>query len=262
MEHGPPGSWDDTWLQPATVLVEDGTYRMWFHGRAEDYYSGQIGYAESSDGINWTKWPDPVLEPADYPGSVEASFLYPSVVFDGTTYHMWYVNDPVNMNIDVHYAYSSDGIEWTKHRGNPVHELADETIFTVSVLPDGDTWQMWYTHLGAARDSLVSYATSDCCRQSERLAIHPGGGGGLGRPGRLLPDRCGHEQRRRPGRRLPVPVAPKGREQLSVCNLRDLQSRHRQERPLRQRPRRGIRSRTQFPRGAPHLVRRARISSP
>jgi hypothetical protein len=164
MEHGPPGSWDDTWLQPATVLVEDGTYRMWFHGRAEDYYSGQIGYAKSSDGINWTRWPEPVLEPADYPGSVEASFLIPIVVFDGITYHMWYVNDPVDMNVVVHYAYSSDGIEWTKHRGNPVHELPDETIFTGSVLRDGDTWRMWYSHYGAARDSRVSHATSDCCR--------------------------------------------------------------------------------------------------
>ena len=41
--------------------------------------------------------------------------------------------------------------------------LADETIFTVSVLPDGDTWQMWYTHWGAAQNSMVSFATSDCC---------------------------------------------------------------------------------------------------
>ena len=173
MEHGPPGSWDDTWIQPTTVLLEDGTYRMWFHGRAEDYYTGQIGYAESPDGITWTKWPDPVLEPADYPGSVEASFLYPSVVFDGTTYHMWHANDAPNSYVDVHYAYSSDGIEWTKHRDNPVHELADESIFTVSVLPEGDNWQMWYTHVGAARDSRVSYAASDCCRSLSNSRFIP-----------------------------------------------------------------------------------------
>jgi hypothetical protein len=163
MDRGSPGSWDDKWIQPATVLVEGATYRMWFHGRTEDYYTGLIGYAESPDGISWTKRPDPVLEPADYPGSVEASFLYPSVAFDGTTYHMWHTNDAPASYVDVHYAYSSDGIEWTKHRYNPVHELADETIFTVSVLPDGDTWQMWYTHWGAAQNSMVSFATSDCC---------------------------------------------------------------------------------------------------
>jgi hypothetical protein len=163
MDRGSPGSWDDKWIQPATVLVEDGTYRMWFHGRTEDYYTGLIGYAESPDGISWTKRPEPVLAPAEYPGSVEASFLYPSVVNDGTTYHMWHANDAPESYVDIHYAYSGDGIEWTKHRGNPVHEMADESVFTVSALLDGDTWRMWTSHFGGARDSRVSYATSDCC---------------------------------------------------------------------------------------------------
>ncbi len=163
MEHGPQGSWDDHWLAPATVLVEDGTYRMWFHGKTDDYYSGQIGYAESPDGISWTKWPDPVFEPADDPGTWQGSFLFPSVVFDGTTYHMLFSKDPVNRFVKIGYAYSSDGIEWTSYQRNPVHELANESVFTVSALLDGDTWHMWYSHFGDARDSRVSYATSECC---------------------------------------------------------------------------------------------------
>ena len=80
-ESGPPGAWDHI-NGPSAVVVVDGTYRMWFYGSDGSDYNGQIGYAESDDGINWTKWSDPVLEPNRYPGSWEVQFLQPTVVFD------------------------------------------------------------------------------------------------------------------------------------------------------------------------------------
>ena len=39
-------------LSRPCVLKEDGVYRMWYSYRGESY---QIGYAESKDGINWTR---------------------------------------------------------------------------------------------------------------------------------------------------------------------------------------------------------------
>jgi hypothetical protein len=159
---GPPVDWNDlSTIVATTVLIENGTYRMWFHSKDDDSFLGRIFYAESEDGINWTEWPDPVLDP----NSGEPGFLFPNVVFDGTTYHMWYVSFPFK----VHYAFSSNGLEWERHRGNPVHELADEEIYTLSVLPDGDEWKMWYSHFGTARESRVSYAISVCCPGQARL---------------------------------------------------------------------------------------------
>ena len=68
METGAPGSWDDTWLLATSVIADEGTYKMWYSGSNRSV--GKIGYAESSDGIAWEKWPEPVLDPGDTPGSV------------------------------------------------------------------------------------------------------------------------------------------------------------------------------------------------
>jgi hypothetical protein len=58
-------------------------------------------YAASPPYINWTEFPsNPVLDP------VEKAY-YPSVLFDGTIYRMWYDNGTT-----THYTTSVDGITW------------------------------------------------------------------------------------------------------------------------------------------------------
>jgi predicted GH43/DUF377 family glycosyl hydrolase len=164
MEHGPQGSWDSVVLGVGAVIVVDDTYRMWFYGATENLLTdGKIGYAESSDGISWDKNPLPVLEPNTYPGSWEVSFLTPTVVFDGDTYHMWYSGNSPTEWAMVGYAYSTDGLEWTQHRGNPVHAFPGEDIDPV-VFHDGSTFQMLYTRIGLpiSRGRIAS-ASSDCC---------------------------------------------------------------------------------------------------
>jgi hypothetical protein len=57
--------------------------------------------AASPPYINWTEYPaNPVLDP------VEKAY-YPSVLFDGTTYRMWYDDGTT-----THYTTSADGISW------------------------------------------------------------------------------------------------------------------------------------------------------
>ena len=53
------GSWDASALQPGWVAREGGQYKMWYAGVANNII--KIGYATSSDGINWTKNPNPIL---------------------------------------------------------------------------------------------------------------------------------------------------------------------------------------------------------
>ena len=160
MDVGPPGSWDEWYVYPGTVILEGDTYRMWYSGGAGGWVR-RIGYAESFDGLHWTKRPDPVLDLAGYPGAWDSEVINPSVIFDGSDYHMWYAGyDPSGGPWSIGYAFSSEGIEWTRHSDNPVVQTADEFAFWSSVLFDGSTWHMWYTHVASSVE-WISYATSD-----------------------------------------------------------------------------------------------------
>jgi predicted GH43/DUF377 family glycosyl hydrolase len=168
MEHGSPGSWDDRWIGITAAMPDGDGFKAWFVGSQGPAGDASIGYATSPDGIDWTKRPDPVLEPGTHPASWEADLFNPTVVFDGSTYHMWYAGDYPNVATKVGYAYSVDGIEWTKHGGNPVLEYPNENIITASVLAGDTGWRMWYAHFGV-NPWRISYATSDCCEGEAAL---------------------------------------------------------------------------------------------
>lgn len=92
MDVGPTGSFDDEIVMPGTVIFEDGLYRMWYMSSRElsnpSDYDWQIGYAESEDGLSWSRHPEPVLSPG---AQWESWLVYnPSVLFDGSAFHMWY----------------------------------------------------------------------------------------------------------------------------------------------------------------------------
>jgi hypothetical protein len=71
------------------ILYEDGIYKMWFHGRGAA--TPRIGYATSSDGISWSIYPDPVLEPlVDSLESDEQSVKYPSIIDEGDEYRRFF----------------------------------------------------------------------------------------------------------------------------------------------------------------------------
>ncbi|MGD8441166.1 MAG: hypothetical protein PVG53_11555, partial [Holophagae bacterium] len=75
IEPGPPGSWDRQWLNATAVITDGETYKMWYTGSSGSVEDSKIGYAESPDGLAWTKHPDPVLESGEYPGAWEVGVL-------------------------------------------------------------------------------------------------------------------------------------------------------------------------------------------
>ena len=87
LKPGDPGDWDDVWVDSPEVLFINGVYHMWYSGN--DGSITQIGHATSSDKITWEKDSlNPVLKVA--PGEWDDVMCYqPSVLFDGTDYHMW-----------------------------------------------------------------------------------------------------------------------------------------------------------------------------
>jgi predicted GH43/DUF377 family glycosyl hydrolase len=83
-----PGAFDLVGCMAPCVISDGGTYRMWYLGVG---YTTRIGYADSTDGINWTKfWGNPVVGIGSW-GTWDSSALFgPSVIKDGETFKMWY----------------------------------------------------------------------------------------------------------------------------------------------------------------------------
>ena len=92
-------------------------YRMWYSGRGGVF--GAIGYATSTDGISWVKYPGvgqlPLAVLTHGPAGSADSFSAadPSVLKDGSTWKMWYTGDDSSKK-RVAYATSTDGITWAK----------------------------------------------------------------------------------------------------------------------------------------------------
>lgn len=154
----------DVWAP--SVLLDSGTYKMWFSG-ADASGNTKIGYATSSDGITWTKQNSEncVLDVGDVGKFDHENLGMCSVLKDGSTYRMWYVGYTAAGSYRIGYATSSDGISWTRQNsGDPILALGvgkfDSTHHnSVSVIKDGSTFKMWY---GGYNGSLyaIGYATS------------------------------------------------------------------------------------------------------
>jgi predicted GH43/DUF377 family glycosyl hydrolase len=158
---GPPGSWDDHNVRPDTVVSEGETLKMWYSGG--DGSTVAIGYAESTDGVHWNKHPSPVLVGSD-PPAWDEGVANPTVVFDGSVYHMLYVGSPYSvLDLRVGYAFSTDGIQWNPHRDNPVISIEGDDIYKMPVFFDGSTWHGWYYSESADDERFVFYSTSTCC---------------------------------------------------------------------------------------------------
>ena len=166
--------WYNTFISNPSVLLENGIYKMWFtapdlviNGQPTDG-KGNIGYATSSDGIQWTVNTSPVLIAGDQANWDAASIAEPSVLKVGSTYHMFYsaLDQWTVENFQVGYAWSSDGINWTKSNQNPVVKIGSSSQWDrfwashPGVMYDSfdSKFKMWYTGRDIAKiNSLTGY---------------------------------------------------------------------------------------------------------
>ena len=136
------------------VLFDDTLYRMWYMGY--DGISIRIGYATSTDGLNWSPYENnPVLDLGS-PGSWDETWvLYPYVLSNDSIFQMWYSGiqgeiGTAGYRERIGYATSLDGISWTKSKDNPVLDVGvsgqwdDHGIDVGSVLFDGENYHLWY----------------------------------------------------------------------------------------------------------------------
>ncbi|RMD64990.1 hypothetical protein D6833_03585, partial [Candidatus Parcubacteria bacterium] len=102
--------------------------------------------------VHWTTVGDaPVLSPGPE-GSWDAGIVFlPAVIQDGDTLKMWYTGSAGNYltsdPMSIGYAWSLDGVNWTKYAGNPVlaprpGEFDAGGLAAPVVFMDGDTLRM------------------------------------------------------------------------------------------------------------------------
>ncbi len=97
------------------VLVEDGTWRMWYvsgtgwtETEGEPRHSYLIKYCESRDGIEWSPSGRVCI---DF-GPGEYALARPCVIKDDGVYRMWFAARGESYRLA--YAESGDGIEWSR----------------------------------------------------------------------------------------------------------------------------------------------------
>jgi len=157
---------DASYVNCPCVLYVNGIYRMWYWGINGTINS--VGYATSTDGINWTKYAgNPVLQADVNSSAFDAKGIRTfRVHYDGVRFHMLYTGYSTSNVRRIGYAYSLDGIHWTK---NPTFVLdigAPGTWDEGGVLPsdfrkEGSKWQLWYSGLSNTGVSRAGYASAN-----------------------------------------------------------------------------------------------------
>ena len=136
--------WDSLGVETVSVIIDEQAmpsqrYKMWYAGQTINDYRYDIGYAYSSDGIQWVKHSQSVIM-VGQSGEWDNLFLEgPSVIKENDGYKMWYAAFDVDVNgqisdnkVCIGYATSTDGVTWVKYSGNPV------------MVPDGTGWDGVY----------------------------------------------------------------------------------------------------------------------
>lgn len=172
MEKGANGSWDDSWVYAPSVYYDGSLYYMWYSGSNDDW-TDNIGYATSSDGINWYKdyVYSPVIELGE-PGTFYDEWLQavPVIKHNGM-YQMWFggydgTNNNQGQYFRIGYATSTDGINWTiENNLEPVLDVGesgswdDKAVHMPSVLIHENRYKMWYG--GRGGPWKIGYALGD-----------------------------------------------------------------------------------------------------
>ncbi|MBN1483537.1 MAG: BMP family ABC transporter substrate-binding protein [Chloroflexia bacterium] len=152
---GGPGSWDEMEANGPAVLLDGSLYRMWYHGCNADYSQCSIGYATSTNGLDWNKYAgNPVLS-----GTLgawdETAVLWPAVVESGGGYELWYYS-----NSQIGYATSADGVHWAKYPDPVLSESwYGAVVRNMSVLRENGDYKMWFRG-GHPEDHGIGYAES------------------------------------------------------------------------------------------------------
>lgn len=154
------GTWDQGRASAGPVIKEDGVYKMYYHSFNDVYNNWHIGLATSTDGINWTKYPYPVLSGGNWDYRLAANEVFKI----GSTYYMIYTGYNQDFYQRIGLATSTDGIVWTKYTGSPIlypTKTWEETgIGYPSIILENGTYKMVYQNTSPSNTGFgFAYST-------------------------------------------------------------------------------------------------------
>ena len=142
----PDQPWEHSIGQPIVIYdEEDRVFRMWYANfdvgkwgaggalhETERRAAYMVSYAESPDGIHWTK---PLMDRVPYMGFKETNIIFLGATFasiDGVTltperwrekgrFMLWYRDHLPDHGRCGNLAYSDNGLDWTPHADNPIY---------------------------------------------------------------------------------------------------------------------------------------------
>jgi len=137
------------------AVVHDGTdYEMWYGGWV-DTISCDIGLATAGNPVEWLRYSEqPVLSGPEVPASCVRDAC---VLFDGSTYRMWYSATFFDSVFQIGLATSSDGIHWKQYAGNPVFSSGNGASSPTVIFDEAtSSFELWVSVF----PSQVVYAVS------------------------------------------------------------------------------------------------------
>jgi hypothetical protein len=201
LDNGEPGRFDSYLTYRPFVLKDGNIYRMWYNGSTQPFncplgtlaLDRHIGYAESTDGVHFTRFYDGDGEggsvlPLGPAGSIDAQQVgYIWVIKDGSEYKMFYSANDARNFWRVALATSTDARHWTKVpgplTGGAILDLGTGDDFDVacayqpSVVKEADQfYRMWYRgcqaagQFGGPSRGVIGYAESNNGRTWFKIA--------------------------------------------------------------------------------------------
>jgi predicted GH43/DUF377 family glycosyl hydrolase len=192
LDIGAAGNFDDYLAYRPAVLKDGSVYRLWYNGSTKPFncptgtlaLDRRIGYAESKDGVHFTKFydgpgPGGSVLPIGAPGSIDEQQVgYVSVIKDVGEYKMFYSANDASNFWRVALAVSSDARHWTKVPGKlaggaildlgPAGSFDVACVYQPSVVKERDQlYRMWYRGCQAAGPfggpsrGVIGYAESN-----------------------------------------------------------------------------------------------------
>jgi hypothetical protein len=150
----PASGWEDD-LNRNCVVEKDGVLHMWYTGQAHG--NSWIGYAvdnavartDTKENSHFIRiGHEPVLVP-EYPWE-GMQVMNPCVLWDRGMFRMWYSAGENYEPKVICYAESVDGVNWKKHRANPIFTADTRNIYEqdriggCQVLPYKGAYLMFY----------------------------------------------------------------------------------------------------------------------
>jgi hypothetical protein len=139
---------------------------MWYSRYTSSGTQISIGLATSGDGSNWSNIDSRVFSGGGLGSWDSIGAYWASVIWNGTTFLMYYTGSSLTNPAEIGLATSSDMVHWTRYVGNPVLKPGpgaydNYSVTFPTVLYEHGLYEIWYAgRVSGNHTHTINYASS------------------------------------------------------------------------------------------------------